>query len=78
MCWFFNPVILVKFFEINTKEILGGKYGEGDRWEVTYVSQMAKSAIDDALMSKEALTNLLNFKGGSEIMSNHMPLTVII
>jgi hypothetical protein len=39
---------------------------------------MAKNTSDYALMSKEAVPNLLSFKGGSDIMIDYISLTVII
>jgi hypothetical protein len=46
--------------------------------EVIFVNQVGKSTFDYALMSEEAVPNFLNFIAGFEIMSSHMPLTVII
>jgi hypothetical protein len=46
--------------------------------EVIFVNQVGKSTFGYALMSEEAVPNLLSFKVGFEIMSSHMPLTLII
>jgi hypothetical protein len=58
-------------------EMLNGKYGEDNKVERTSVNQMGKSTIYSASMSEKTLLNLVSFKVGSELMSNHMPLSVV-
>jgi hypothetical protein len=50
---------------------------EEERGEVTFVNQMGKRTISYTSMSEEALIYVINFKVGSELTSNCIPLSEI-
>jgi hypothetical protein len=69
---------LTEFCEVNMFEILNGKYFEDTIGEFTFVGQIGKSMVDYALMSEGLLLALVDFRIGEEVISCHVPLTIIL
>jgi hypothetical protein len=69
---------LIEFCKRNTFEMLNAKYGSDVQGEFTSVEQLRKSVTDYALVSESILGNVSDFRVGSEIISSHMPLTVVL
>jgi hypothetical protein len=58
--------------------MLNGKHGSDTKGEFTFVNRLGKRVIDYALVSENILGNVLDFRVGSEIITSHMPLTVVL
>jgi hypothetical protein len=54
------------------------QYGEDIEGEFTFVSQTGKSVVDYALKSEGLLLDLVDYRVGEEVISCHMPLTIIL
>lgn len=66
---------LIEFYDRNMLQTLNGKYGEDTKGEYTFVNQKGKSVVDYSAMSEGILRDLMDFRIGTEIINNHIPLT---
>jgi hypothetical protein len=67
----------IEFCEGNIFEISNGKYGTDTKGEYTFINQAEKSVVDYALSSEGLISNLVEFRIGSEVFSSHKPLLIV-
>jgi hypothetical protein len=58
--------------------ILNDRYGSGLVGDFTFINQLGRSVIDYALVLEGLIGNLIDFKIGTELISSHMPLSVVL
>jgi hypothetical protein len=69
---------LIDFCERQAFHILNGKYGSDAVGEFTFINQLGRSVVDYVLVSEGLIGNLIDVRIGAELISSHIPLSVVL
>jgi hypothetical protein len=69
---------LIDFCERQAFHILNGKYGSNMVGDFTFINQLGRSVMDYTLVSEGLIGNLIDFRIGTELISSHMLLSVVL